>query len=220
MGKRIDLIGERFGRLTVIEKGGYLYGNRRAWLCACECGETKVIYGASLRQGKTRSCGCLKDEVSGALIGAASRTHGEGHNKTIEYNSWVSMRQRCLNPNNPAYKDYGGRGIKICDRWNKYENFLADMGRKPDSSYSIERVENNKGYSPENCKWATMEEQCNNRRSNTLITFNGKTATLAMWSKESGTPVERIIKRISTGWNIKDALFKPVRKMTKGQHKP
>lgn len=215
MGKFIDLIEKKFGRLTVVEKGGYLYGNRLAWICRCECGKTKAIYGASLKQGKTRSCDCLKDEISGDRIGTASRTHGEGSKKTIEYNSWASMRQRCLNINNPAYESYGGRGIDICERWNRYENFLIDMGRKPSGEYSIERKDNNKGYFPSNCKWATKEEQANNRRSSRLIVHKGRMLTLARWAKDKKMTSSQLWKRLANGWNMQDALSTPIRSLNK-----
>lgn len=211
MGKLIDLTGRKFSRLFVIEKAGYIYGKRLAWLCQCECGKSKVVYGASLTQGKTRSCGCLKDEISGDRIGSASRTHGEGCNKTPEYISWAAMRQRCLNKNNPAYKYYGGRGIVICSRWGKYENFLIDMGRKPNEEYSIERKDNNKGYSHDNCKWATKEEQANNRRSNKLISHKGKTLTLARWAKDNNMTISQLWRRLDNGWSMEGAISKPIR---------
>jgi hypothetical protein len=217
MRKVIDLAGKKFGRLIVIKRNGYLYGNRVAWLCKCECGKLHTVLGASLKSGNTRSCECLRNEIASKGIEERTRIHGEGKNRTLEYNSWTSMRQRCLSLNHPGYKDYGGRGIHICERWGEYENFLSDMGRRPTPQHTLERVNNNKGYSPSNCKWATKKEQANNARSNTLITYNGKTMTLAMWSDESGIPGGRIRKRISSGWTLKAALYKPLRKTSRGR---
>jgi hypothetical protein len=153
MSKIIDLTGKRFGRLKVISRQ-VNSSNPVKWLCLCDCGNSHIVDGAKLRSNESRSCGCLKIELQ--------TTHGKSETK--EYYIWCAMIQRCENKNNKRYKDYGGRGISVCERWrNSFSNFYSDMGAKP-NGMTLERVNNSKGYSPKNCCWATRETQQRNMR--------------------------------------------------------
>lgn len=146
-----NLLGQVFGRLTVISRSNNDKWNNAKWLCRCECGNEKIISGQLLRNGEARSCGCIK------------RKHGQSNTPT--YRSWMRMRERCCRPGDKRYKDYGGRGIIVCDRWrNSFENFFADMGERPSSKHSIDRIDVNGNYEPGNCRWSTTVEQRHNRR--------------------------------------------------------
>jgi hypothetical protein len=184
--KRIDLTGQRFGRLTVISYAGTTKKGRATWQCKCDCGNNTTVMASHLKTGHTISCGCFRREKY--------TTHGMTHTST--HGTWAQIKNRCLNPNDKYYKDYGGRGITICSRWLRFENFLADMGEKPDG-LTIERVNNNKGYSLENCKWATRKEQSRNKRDNRMVSYFGETKCLAEWAEELNINSRTLIGRLN-----------------------
>ena len=198
MSELKKLIGQTFGRLTVIARAPNSAQGRARWLCRCECGNTLVTLGVSLRQGRANSCGCLRREVTGVR----ARTHGLS--KIPEYFIWRSMKSRCSNSNDKHYKDYGGRGIKPCTRWlHSFEEFFADMGPRPSPKHSIDRIDNDSGYYPENCRWATTIEQGQNSRANRNITNHrtGETLCAAEWSRRLYGNTGLVSYRLQNGWN-------------------
>jgi hypothetical protein len=161
--KRLDLTGQRFGRLIVVRFSHVDAHRTTRWRCQCDCGKVTVVDSNSLQQGMTKSCGCL---LSDSTRERATR-HGDcaDFRITKEYRAWQGMKARCSNPNQSSYKHYGGRGIRVCSRWRRsFKNFLSDVGRAPDHRLSIDRKNNNGNYEPGNCRWATQSEQIQNRR--------------------------------------------------------
>lgn len=178
--KALPQIGSRVGRWTVVAASPT--SGPRAWICVCDCGTVRSVVTQSLRTEASKSCGCWKREVVGRL--KAATTHGLS--KLPEYGAWTRMRMRCTNPKYKGYHRYGGRGITVCERWNKFENFYADMGSRPSPEYSIDRIDNDGDYDPSNCRWATAQEQARNRHTSRILTLGTKSQPACAWADELG----------------------------------
>jgi hypothetical protein len=165
--KLIDLSGVRFERLVVLTRCNESYGKKVKWFCVCDCGNHAVVDGFKLRSGETKSCGCLQRDQQSKRIAQANTRHGQNKKgqQTRTHKSWTAMIQRCTNPKNTSYVNYGGRGVKVCERWRVFENFFADMGERPEGK-TLDRINVNGNYEPENCRWATLSEQQRNKRCN------------------------------------------------------
>ena len=201
-----DITGQRFGRLIVEEKLGRSERGAITWRCRCDCGNTKTTITSRLLNGEVKSCGCML--VKGDL--RIKKDHEHGYSTTKMYECWADMKRRCNNKNHKNYHQYGGRGITIDPRWNSFKNFLADMGPKPEN-LTIERVDNNGPYCKSNCRWASMKEQANNKRTNVLITFKGETKTVSQWASELNMLAGTLYARIKDyGWSVEEALTTPV----------
>ncbi len=194
-----DETSKVYGRLTVLSRANNRKGRSDAyWECQCNCGTLIVIRGRGLREG-VKSCGCIRKEMFLKL----NTTHGKSN--TTTHVTWTSMKQRCNNPKAKRFKDYGGRGIKVCERWDSFDNFLADMGERP-TGLSLDRIDVNGNYEPSNCRWATDEQQRANTTRTRTDTINGITRTLREWAKEYNRPFELVRSRLRIGWDLKRAL--------------
>ncbi len=199
----IDLTGKKFGRLLVLRRAENGNCGQTKWWCRCECSDDKEfeVHGGCLATGNTQSCGCLMRE----LARDTHTTHGMCG--TPEYKTWAAILKRCYSENDPGHKNYGGRGITVCDRWrNSFENFFADMGERRDG-FSIERIDTNGNYCPENCCWADKKTQANNKRTTVLVTFNGETLPITEWASKIGIKPTTLYKRVFIyGWPIEEAM--------------
>lgn len=207
-GNLIDLTGRQVNDWTVIQHT--TMGSRKvsAWLCRCVCGVERPVAAANIRSGRSRGCGCKKL----ARIGEANTHHGhsKGGKVSSEYVTWRNMHARCYNPKSKAYRHYGARGIRVCNRWRcSFENFLADMGPRPDPKFTIERKNNDLGYSPDNCIWADCCVQNNHRTNVKLYEYHGLSLSLSQWARL--TPVKRscLNMRVRTGWTTEEILTTP-----------
>lgn len=214
-------VGEVFGFWTVIQRG-LTVNNTCSHLCLCVCGVERWVSGNNLRGGKTQSCGCKSTEIR-AQKPLKIETHGESHQGgkgTPEYRSWLRMRERCYYEKGVNYDNYGGRGVRVCDRWrNSFSAFLEDMGRKPAASHTLDRIDSNLSYScgkceecllnqwPANCRWADSSTQQNNKTNNKILEFNGKRQTMAQWAEELGINKKTLKARLGKyGWSVERAL--------------
>lgn len=193
-----DIVGERYGMLTVVQRDGYI-GTGAAWICKCDCGGSIRTRTSALNNGHAQSCGCRRGGI----------THGHTKNRiiTITFSTWQSMLMRCK-----SHKSYAGKGIKVCDRWkHSFENFLADMGERPSLEHTLDRYPNAAGdYEPSNCRWATKVEQANNRCTTNVFDYNGRKVTLNDLCAETGISYERLRHRIvRAGWPVELAVTTP-----------
>jgi hypothetical protein len=207
LSKKIkDIRGMKFGMLAVTGFAGINARNNQAmWDVLCDCGATAIKDGADLRNGGVKSCGCSTDR----LIGAGNTKHGDSHGPL--HRVWGGMLDRCERENNVAWKDYGGRGIKVCERWHDYRMFKEDMGSGYAKGLQIDRINNDGNYEPGNCKWSTCKEQGNNRRSNRRLQFDGLNLTISEWSDKTGFSHGVLCKRLKLGWPIEKVLTHPLR---------
>lgn len=196
----IDISGKRFNRLVAKEPVGQDAGGNWRWKCICDCGSITTVKYTNLSRGTSKSCGCLAKERSSVR----ATTHGMANTPT--YRSWMSMKRRCLDSSAPNFANYGGRGIQVCTRWLIFENFLADMGIRPEN-HTLDRIDNAAHYTPENCRWADDVTQHRNTRANVNLTYKGKTQCLAAWADEFGIRRSTFQKRIANGWSMQRALY-------------
>lgn len=202
--KTQNLVGQRFGRLIVIER--YICdGKQPKWLCQCDCGNEKIVFGTHLKQGTTKSCGCLGKEMAPergrkSKLGERSLKHGDFGTRL--YGVWTAMKRRCQNPNVKHYKDYGGRGILVCSEWQEYipfKEWAMSSGYK--EGLSLDRIDVNGNYEPSNCRWVTMFEQEQNRRNTVHIEYNGKMYTIREAADITGLSYRTIKGRVERGWS-------------------
>lgn len=202
--KRLDLEGVRVGRLRVLSRASGRY-----WLAQCDCGNMHRVRNDHVREARVQSCGCWHDEAARRPKKhgqCCKRTRGE----TSEHRTWVLMRRRCAAPGDKRWADYGGRGIRVCDRWQSFDNFFADMGPKPTPTHSLDRIDVDGNYEPNNCRWATRVEQARNTRKKRILVVNGEADTLASWAERMGVDKRRIHFRLKQGWSDTDAVLVPL----------
>lgn len=207
--KGLDLLGKQFGRLTVVSLGeSYVVpcnGKHHArFVCICECGREVLVARGSLVSGATRSCGCLNSEIRKSRMTVhGHRPHG---GRSPEHHSWSAMLTRCRNSNATGYERYGGRGIKVCERWNDFTAFLADMGPRPEGM-TLDRIDVNGNYEPCNCRWATRKAQCNNTRRSRMVTWLGETRSVTEWAEYLSLPKRSLWSWLhKAGWDLDKAL--------------
>ena len=190
MGRKLEnLNGQKFGSLLVLK-----YDSDYKWFCECLCGKIVSVKSGKLKNGETKTCGCK--------IGFSS-----GNSKLIEYKIWLGIKNRCYNKNYMHFDSYGGRGIKVCDRWlESFENFYEDMGKRPSKNHSIDRIDVNKDYSPENCRWADNKTQARNRRNTIIVNYKGIEKPVIELCEELNLNYHKIISRLKRGWLVEKAF--------------
>lgn len=211
--RRNNLVGQRFGILTVVEDAGNDAHGNSLWLCRCDCGCTKIVRGSKLKEGQVKSCGCTQHvftEERCANISRSKVKHGLSGNRL--YYIYDNMIKRCYNESSEKYKNYGGRGITVCDEWKNSRQAFFDWALHSgyDEGLTIDRIDVNGNYCPENCRWATQKEQANNRTSNRYVTYNGETHSIAEWAELTGLPPSTLYSRIENGWSDEDTITTPV----------
>lgn len=218
MSNKLDLTGQKFGRLTVIAKAKEKVKGGTGWTCLCDCGNQIIVVTRLLRSGNTKSCGCLQRET------ASKQFTKHGFAKCTPnrfYRIWAKMRNRCNNPNESTFKYYGGKGIKVCERWADFSLFFNDMNpsyeehvkKYGEKNTTLDRIDNSKDYEPNNCRWATRSVQSNNKSTNKIIEYNGESHNLTEWSKILGIARDVLQWRIYRGnWSIEKTLTTPVKR--------
>jgi hypothetical protein len=192
------MIGGTFGRWTVIGDAPP-HNKATMWRCRCECGTEKDVNGKSMRLGLSTSCGCFNTQKARAQGTHKQSGRENGNRESAEYRIWTGIRKRCLNPNAQRYESYGGRGIKICERWDKFQNFFDDMGSRPSLRHSIDRENNDGDYEPGNCRWSTPEEQANNTRRNIIVLIDGERTSLPIAARKLGISYSSVYRRLRSG---------------------
>lgn len=214
MRKVNNIIGEKFNKLTVIDRGPTNSKRGEAmWICQCECGVTVQVSTNDLKSGHNKSCGCLRQ---------AFMNRRKGLSRSRIYSIWRGMKRRCCDENNKDYNGYGARGIKVCDEWKN--NFMSFYNWAMENGYrdnlTIDRIDNDGDYKPSNCRWVTNTEQCANRRTNRYITYNGETKTISQWAKDKNLNFCTLWHRLNNGWSIEKALTLPVNFYNKNKKEP
>ena len=210
MESKKDLTGQKFFCWTVIKFSSHI-GRRPYWECRCNCGTMRAIREDNLKNGESWSCGCLKNKGKPKKIKTTHKIN-ELHGKSSwpEHKVWSNMKGRCYNKNDQDFKYYGGRGISVCKSWrNSFTNFITDMGRRPSPAHSIDRIDNDGNYEPNNCRWATAAVQANNRRNSRILTFDGKSLNVKQWAKTTEISYYEILRRLNEGWPVEQALYAP-----------
>lgn len=212
MGNLIDLTGQRFGRWTVIGRGSDKIstkgGRKITWHCCCDCGNEANVITSNLRTGKSTSCGCARREVCRDRMKKLNTTHGE--TGTRLFRIWTGIKTRCFDEKDKSYRNYGGRGITMCNEWSsdfsKFMKWALESGYQDE--LTCDRIDNNRGYFPENCRWITRAQQQRNKRTNRILTFNGESHIVSEWAEITGIPKDRILHRLKDGWTIEKTLTK------------
>jgi len=195
-----DLTGKKFGLLTIVEQTDKRIRGGVVWVCRCDCGNTIEVVSGRLQEGRTKHCGCLKKDIF--------------FSKHPLYKIWKGMIARCYNPRSTGYKNYGGRGIRVCDEWkNSIATFISDMEPRLSKDHSLDRINNDGPYNKKNCRWSTPKEQLENTRYNRMITTDGETLCLTAWARKTGIPITTIVNRLKRGWSEHDAVHAPPRKV-------
>lgn len=222
MGNFIDLTGKTFGKLKVFERSENTKRGQAQWKCVCDCGNVCIVVGSSLQRRATTSCGCYRKEISKINLNRCK--HGKRNSRV--YNSWRGIKGRCYNPKNNEYKRYGGRGIKVCDEWldkeNGFINFYNYVSKLPhygEPGYSINRIDNDGNYAPNNVEWSDDITQANNKRNNCKIHYSGEEHTMAEWERILGFPKDLIKNRIRRGWPVERALTEKPKKRKNRNYK-
>lgn len=200
-----NLSGQRFTRLLVVAQADSDRNGNARWICQCDCGRTTISHGFSLRNGASKSCGCLTGEQ------AAKRNFRHGGYGSPAYRAWAYMLQRCTNPKTRRYSRYGGRGITVCERWREFPAFLEDMGPRPSPEHSLERKDNDGNYEPGNCVWATKSEQNSNKSNNHYVIYKGERMSLVQAIRAAGDVVTLggVQGRLRRGWGVQESIETP-----------